>query len=127
VEQTWRYPVKPGTTLGDLLSDPGGSIDREQGQTSTTITLELSGNDGSNDRGVKVEIDVSAISPGELAGYLQEAARGNPLPLIQAIQGQPRTEEVYVDRGFDQEPELTVGNQGIKLHVQSEVRDVEER
>ncbi|HEX8823713.1 MAG TPA: hypothetical protein VF794_27575 [Archangium sp.] len=126
VERTWRYPVKPGTTMGDLLSDPRGSIDGAQGQVSTKITLELSGSAGEGERGVKVEIDVSGIPPEELDGYLLEASRGNPYPLIQAVQGQPRTEERYVDRGFDEDPKLTIGGQGFELHVQSEIRDVEE-
>lgn len=126
VEVTRRYPVKPGTTMGDLLSDPDGSIDRSQEEVSTTLTLELSGDAGGGDRGVKVEIDLSAIPPDQLVGYLAQAASGNPLPLIQAAQGQPRTEEYYTDRGIDESPELTIGGQGFKLKVQSEVRDVEE-
>lgn len=126
VEVTRRYPVKPGTTMGDLLTDPGGSIDRSQEEVSTKLTLELSGNGGGGDRGVKVEIDLSAIPPDQLVGYLAQAASGNPGPLIQAAQGQPRTDEYYTDRGIDEEPELTIGGQGFKLKVQSEVRDVQE-
>jgi hypothetical protein len=126
VERTWRYPVKPGTTMGDLLSDPRGSIDGAQGQVSTKMTLELSGSAGGGEGGVKVEIDVSGIPPDQLDGYLLQASQGNPYPLIQAVQGQPRTEERYVDRGFDEDPKLTIGGQGFQLHVQSEIRDVQE-
>ena len=120
-------------TAGDLASAGvdvvcSGSdyvIDKSGKLVSGVVELVTDAGSFVADAGAGTIIDISGVPPGELNGYLAEAVRGNPGPLLQALEEQPRTTTQYSDRGIDESPSVKVGGVGFTLNVKPEIRDVE--
>lgn len=118
-----RIPIDGSgvTDVGAFLLSPATAAFAGHAETTVTIAgdVEAGGNTGAH-----VEINVSGIDSSEVS----QIAKGlftNPLHAFEGVKVDvDGSGYVFADRGLDFKQDLTIAGEGIKFHVEDEIRDV---